>query len=254
MKNLFYNCIIIFLLTPYVFFSQWLSKSESNHSLNFSLALSQVKDDFNYGLVYSGINLSAEYQYSSVTKKEYFEYLSRIYFGANYNKGIGITFGAIPGHLFYGVNVKQDNINSIFVGGFLNANYNWQLYPELQSGHMFWVSSLELGPEIKYILRTGENNVKICLRNSLAGFVSRPSPNTETHFYTLNFYDFVVNANKNLKFGSLNLFNHTMLEVEYNNLSWTSISLNYKFDYFIYNISPGIKFLNHSLAVKWRLN
>ena len=52
----------------------------------------QIKDEFNYGLVFTGPNLVAAYSFSKVTDNGIFRYSPEIAFGGVFNKGAGFAW------------------------------------------------------------------------------------------------------------------------------------------------------------------
>ena len=149
--------------------------------------------------------------------------------------------------------MNNDIPRPLFVGAYLATNYNWQLYPELQSGHMFWWSSIELGPKLFYNLPIKDKLLKMSFSTSLLGWTSRPEPSNETHFYSLKFSDFVKNPHSNLTFGTSSRFNHTHIEIEMQNKAPKKFSIAYAFEYFGYYEAPEISQITHSIHLKWRV-
>ncbi|MFT5168037.1 MAG: hypothetical protein ACI8P3_003276 [Saprospiraceae bacterium] len=129
------------------------------------------------------------------------------------------------------------------LGPYFSANYRWQLYPELQSGHMFWFTSLEIGPRLMLILPYKTRKFNIVFTNSFAGLISRPTPPTEKYFYSLTIADFIENAHRDLEFGFNNKFNHTNLEIKALHTKGKKLSLAYEFEYFSYYQNPTLNYL-----------
>jgi len=229
------------------------SLKQTIHSATLKTQFFQIKDAFNYGLVFNGLNLVGRYSFEKTTEKTSIIYNPEFSFGANFNKGVGLDWGFIPINFFIGRNINRSKSKPLVFGGYFLTNYNWQLYPELQSGHMFWFTSLEIGPQAIFSLPIKHREIKITLSNSLAGFTSRPIPATESYFYSLTFSDFVTNAHSNLKMGSYNLFNHTNLEIELLNNTKKRFSFAYEFEYFGYYKEPKLSYLTHSLNFKWKI-
>jgi len=125
------------------------------------------------------------------------------------------------------------------------------MYPFLQSGHVFWFTVIETGPEFVFDIDIKKRKYKITFRNSLFGWTSRPSPGTETHFYSLNLLDIFGDSNSGFKFGSLNLFNHTNVEIETRSSLGKNLYLAYEFEYFDYFFNPEISYIVHSLNFRW---
>ncbi len=223
----------------------------TDHSIHLKTQFFQIKDKFNYGLVFNGLNLVIGYSLIKTLDEHTFSYTPDFAFGANYNKGIGVALHFKPVDLYYGFMINKNLSKLVTVGPYFAINYRWQMYSELQSGHMFWFTSLELGPKAVVKMPVKNYLFKITFCNSIAGWVARPSPATETYFYSLKFSDFINNAHTNLKFGSFNLFNHTDIEIEAISLFSKRLSFAYEFEYFGYYSNPEISYLVHSLNLRW---
>lgn len=244
--------VVLFMFSSSIIEAQDTLK-HNIHSFTLKTEFIQIKDEFNYGLVNNGLNLGAQYSIEKTLDNARFIYSPEISFGANFNKGIGLSWGFVPIEFFYGYKIDENETKPLIIGAYFSTNYNWQLYPELQSGHMFWFTSIEVGPQLIFALPIKNRHVKIIFSNSLAGLASRPEPATESYFYSLTFSDFVTNAHSNLQFGSFNLFNHTNFEVKLLNKKKKKLSMAYEFEYFGYYMQPKLSYLSHSLNFIWKI-
>lgn len=223
------------------------------HFVSLKTQFFQIKDAFNYGLVYSGINLKGGYSFVVCTKKSTFTYNPDLAFGVNFNKGVAMAWHFKPIDLFYGWKVNKEKSKPLTIGPYFAANYNWQLYPYLQSGHMFWFTSIEIGPRIIITKFIKSKLLRLTFSNSVVGWTSRPEAGTETYFYSLKFSDFFNNAHSNMMFGSFDLFNHTNFEIEMINIKGKRLSFAYEFEYFGYYNDPKISYMAHSINLIWRV-
>lgn len=224
-----------------------------SQSLTLKTEFQQIKDNFNYGLVFSGINLVGKYSLEKSFEKSTFIYSPELGLGVNYNKELGFSLGFVPLDLYYGLKVKNSIAGPLTIGGYITTDYNWQFYPDLQSGHMFWFTSIEIGPQILFTLPVKDRKIEIILSNSLAGYTSRPDPGTETYFYSLRFSDFISNVHSNLQFGSFNKFNHTNIVAKLQPSRNKRLFLAYEFEYFGYYNNPKLNYLSHSLNLNWKI-
>lgn len=229
------------------------SSAEKIHSISLNTRYLQVKDAFNYGLVFHGLNLGVRYTYEWASDRNTVLYAPDFALGANFKKGIGIAIHFRPVDLFYGINVRGGRGKSFTAGPYLSTNYQWHAYPELQSGPMFWYSSLEAGPRVRLSIPFKGKLFQVKISNSLAGFSSRPEPSTEKTFYSTTFTDFFSNAHSNLTFGSWGRFNHTALEVEMVHAKDKRLSVAYEFEYFGYYAAPRYALLLHSVNLTWKI-
>lgn len=223
------------------------------HSVTLKTQFTQIKDAFNYGLVYNGLQLAGCYAHEKTINEAKFIYQSELNFGVNTNIGTGVAWGISPVDIFWGYDVSKTKTSPFLLGAYFLTDYKWQLYPDLQSGHMFWFTSIEIGPQAIFSLPVKNRKLRILASNSLVGFTSRPEPATETYYYSLKFSDFVSNAHSNFNLGFGNLFNHTNLEIELLNKIPKRLSLAYAFEYFGYFGEPRFGYLTHALNLKWRI-
>lgn len=220
------------------------------HTVSFKTQYIQIKDALNYGLVYSGPNLGVAYSYEKNTNTTLLIYSPEIYFGGLFNKGGGFSWRFKPIDIFYGGKLMS---NQITIGGYFSTDYQWQQYPELQGGRLFWFSTIEIGPRIEYALPYKSGVLTINFSNSIAGFTSRPEYITETYYYEFSISEFISVANQNLTFGSFNLFNRTQFGATMKPNSWKRLTLGYSFEYFGYYKAPTLSFVSHSINLNWRL-
>lgn len=247
---------ILICLSACVFSTNALSQNKSeasNRSVNkisFKTQFIQIKDEFNYGLVYSGINLAAAYTFIKITEKSIWDYNPEIAFGATFNKGAGFSWRFKPIDLYYGRKLKSKPIT---IGAYFATDYQWQQYSELQGGRLFWFSVIEVGPKASFRIPLNSFSLDVSVANSLMGFTSRPEPSTETYYYSFNFSEFVSVAHQNLTFGSYGSFNRTKLEIEMQKDSWKRFSIGYSFEYFGYYNEPTLSYLNNSINMNCKL-
>jgi len=246
-----YFILLLFLFS--IVLNAQVSPTKKEHIVSFKTQFIQIKDAFNYGLVYNGLNLKGSYSFVLSSDKFTFSYNPDLAFGAMFNKGVAMAWHVKPIDLFYGWKVNKSETKPLTIGPYFATNYNWQLYPYLQSGHMFWFSALEFGPRFLFTTPIKSKVFRITLTNSLAGWTSRPEPATETYFYSLTFSDFVNNAHSNMKFGSFDLFNHTTLEIALAHAKDKKMSIGYEFEYFGYFDDPRLSYMAHSINLIWKV-
>jgi len=242
--------ILILLITLFNSVCAQSSTRNSKHSLIFKSQFIQIKDAQNYGLVYNGPNLGASYSYEKNSEVKLFMYSSEIYFGGLFNKGGGFSWRFKPFEVYYGRHLKSKPIT---IGTYFSTDYQWQQYPELHGGRLYWFSSIEIGPKIAFELHHKSYSFNIYFSNSVAGFTSRPKPTSESYFYSFSFSEFIKVAHQNLDFGTYNQFNKTKFGIELKHDSWKRLSTGYGFEYFGYYQEPKLTYLSHSLNLKWKI-
>ena len=210
----------------------------------------QLDDQVNYGYVFDGINLAVGYGFQKENQRVVIRYEGEIGFGSVNNLGHGFYWKFKPIDFFHGF--KINNSTSV-LGGYMGAEYSWQQYDELQGGRLFWMSNIEIGPEIQFSIPLGSRNINVGVSSSLAGLAARPEFGPEQYYYSFSFSEFISSSHRNAKFGSFGLFNHTKLNVELLGNGGGRIMLGYEFDYLGYYEEPKATFLSHSINLKWKL-
>lgn len=228
------------------------AEREVFHQLSFKTQYLEIKDGYNYGLAHRGLNLAGAYTLSMELGRNRFSYDAEISFGANYNQGVGMAWTFKPFDFYYGFRLNKSPKLALLLGPYISGYYQWQLYPELQSGHMLWFSSYEAGLKLWASYPLENKRIIVALASSLLNLTSRPESSPETYFYSLTFNDFVSNPHSNMKFGSLDNFLHFQLNVALAGLG-KGFSIGYLFEYMGYNEQPEYQYLTHSINLTWLL-
>jgi hypothetical protein len=222
------------------------------HQVSFKTQYMEIKDVYNYGLAHRGLNLAGAYTLSMEPGRNRFSYDTEISFGVNYNQGIGMAWSFKPIDLFYGFRLNNNPDLILMLGPYLSGYYQWQLYPELQSGHMLWFSSYETGVKLWASHPLESKLLTVFIASSLFSVNSRPQTSPETYFYSLTFNDFVSNVHSDMKFGSLNVFRHFQIQLALSGLD-KRFRIGYQFEYMAYSEYPEYQYLIHSLNLTWQV-
>lgn len=244
-------CALIFFFGSLGLMAQ---KSEPGitHQLGFKTQYLQIKDGYNYGLAHRGLNLGVAYTLSTKSGRNRFSYETELSFGANYNRGVGMSWTFKPYDLFYGFRLNQNPDLILMLGPYMSGYYQWQLYPELQSGHMLWFSSYEAGLRFWGSYPLKSKLLTVSLASSLLNLTSRPQSSPESYFYSLTFNDFVSNVHSDMKFGSPGDFLHYQVHVLFSGFG-RGFSMGYQFEYMGYTEQPEYQYLIHSINLAWQL-
>jgi hypothetical protein len=222
------------------------------HWVSFKTQYLQIKDSYNYGLTHRGLKLAGAYSMTLTSKKTLLAYEAEIGFGANYNQGLGMSWSFKPFDLFYGFRLNNNPDLALTLGPYLSGYYSWQLYPELQSGHMLWISSYEIGPEIWASIPLKNRVLRVSLASSLLSLNSRPQTSPEVYFYSLTLNDFVRNVHSDMSLGSLKSFQHLDIQVVISGLNKRFL-IGYEFEYFGYSDDPKYQHMIHSINLIWQV-
>lgn len=162
----------------------------------------QINEDANFGLVFNGPRLDFGMNWETGNEKGVILY--------EYELGLGIIFSNnIPALGFYLKPVDlsylfriQAGERAFFIGPAIKLEYNYYLYPELQSGFDYWFTNSALGAHATYNLTIGNSSFFIKLYSSLAGFTSRQENFRDPYFYDIGFkqeYDFHVGSRRSIR-------------------------------------------------------
>jgi hypothetical protein len=225
---------------------------ELSHWLSFKTQYVSIKDGYNYGLAHNGLNLAGTYSLTSAVENHVFSYEAEISFGANYKQGLGLAWAYRPFDFFYGFRLNNNPDLTLILGPYLSGNYRWHLYPELQSGHMLWFSSYEIGPELWATVPLEQRLLTLSVASSLFALNSRPKTNPETYFYSLTFNDFVSNVHSHMKAGSIDVYQHFQIQLALSNIN-RRFRIGYGFEYQGYSRDPDYQYITHSVNLIWQV-
>jgi len=225
---------------------------ELKHWISLKTQYLQIKDGYNYGLTHRGLNLVGTYALTSTSDRNTLSYETEIGFGASYNQGLGMSWSFKPFDLFYGFQLNNNPDFLLTLGPYVSGYYKWQLYPELQSGHMLWISSYEIGPELWASVPLESRLLNITIATSLFSLNSRPQDSPESYFYSLTLNDFVSNVHSDMSFGSLNTFQHFDVKVYISGLN-ERFRIGYEFEYLGYSKHPKFQYMGHSINLSWQV-
>ena len=244
--------IIVVLLASVINLKAQENKAEITNYISLNPQFVQIKEGLNYGLVNNGMNLDLEYARISSTDSKTLIYSAELGFGANYRQGLGMNWVFKPLGVFYGFKLTQSPAVEVILGPYAETYYMWQLFPELQSGHMFWLSSYEIGPQVLISMPIKNRVLRLSLSNSVFSLNSRPENKTEEYYYSLSFADFAGNPHSDMSFGFQDTFNHVDLQLSLSGPN-KKFSIGYELEYFGFLAAPKFEMLTHSINLKWRL-
>ena len=249
------NSFLLSIVVTVNCFSQENASNNAVHSLSFQLINEQIKDEFNYGIAFYGGALGLSYRYEKFNTKTIFRYDANASAGLNYSKGIGLSAVFNPMEISYFIKIghKDRDIN-FFIGAYSKANYRLQLYPELHSGHIFWLTNYDIGAKFYTSLKFGKHKINVNLTNSFLTMYSRPVENPETYFYDLSLSNYINQSHKNLDVFRNPKYRNSSVEVEYNIGSDSNSIFVYKLDHIILKGFNGINILCHTFSIRKKLS
>jgi len=244
MNKLFFTAGVLFLLMSYPLIAQVRRSHEA------ALGSLQLKDENNLGMVFSGAQL--EYRYGAQWKINLHEiiYQPQIGFGLGWNRGmIGGQIHIAPVNVKWTMLFYENSRHTVRGGANFITDYNYHL-TQLNDGTLFWTAEIGVSPIIQYGYQWDNKRMNVCLQNSIFGFSSHRQ-GYESYKLLFTWKDFVVEPNKNLKFGSFNHYNHTMASLEFVPNISKKHSIVYELDYLGFYKGNRFHRINHNLI--WRI-
>jgi hypothetical protein len=209
----------------------------------------QIKESLNYGLVFRGPALDAGMNWMFPHRSNIWLYEFRLMLGIPFAKDIaGMNMSIKPLEMAYDWKLPVHKLD-LKVGPALKMEYNYQVYPDLQSGYYFWLTQYNAGISLFASLNTTTGVYRLRAFNNLVGFVSRGENWEDPYFFSDKFSDVFRDLHSDFEFVSPGTFNNTVLEVRYQRSSYSRLAYSYVFDYYVYSGNPSIKFLNQSLRL-----
>lgn len=225
------------------------SQTEKSHAHMISVNFQQIDEDFNYGLVFKGPGLGYSYFASWQKKKWALVYEGRLFLNAPMSKGvIGMSYDVVPVRLDF--LFKTGEKQKFSVGPYFIAEYNYQNYPDLQSGYSFWFTNFSLGAAMSYSFDIKKSKLDLLLHTTVMGLTSRTDELPGyPYFYDLSFSYAVKDVHQDMQFGSWNLYNQSELEVRWCPNAGSRLAYAYTCQYYGYYDSPRLTILNQSLKL-----
>lgn len=221
-------------------------------SFTLSPRFVQVKDQFNYGLVHRGINLGGIYSLRASLPNMDLLYRAEVGMGLDWNHGIGLLLSLKPLDGYAGFILNAGPGKRFLLGPYVAGYYMWQLYPELQSGQMFWFSSYEAGPRFEAELPVRKNTLLLTGSAALAGIQSRPEYQTESYYYSSTTMDFITKPHEGMTVGFPVRFNHVEIGLELVRPG-KRFSLGYAFKYLGFRDEPSFQYVSQSIDLTWKI-
>ena len=198
----------------------------------------------NHGLIFRGPGLVYDYSVRWENKNRIIDYSSRFGFSYLESRKIGggnINF--IPLNLRY---LFKPNEESHFtIGPQLIADYNYELYPDFQSGYSFWFTNFSVAIASQYKFNINQNLFRLSLGSTLYGFTSRPQEYDNPYFFDSSLGYVIKFIHQDLKSGSLNRYNHTEFEFRWQPKSESRMAIAYDLQYYGYFKEPEVIIINH---------
>ncbi len=250
--RLFFTMGILFLImishSPLYAEAKKLKVKQSHEIVLGSL---QIKEQYNLGMVFSGVQLEYRYGLLWELDKHKIRYQPKLGVGAAFNRGmLGVQIHFAPVNVMWTVSLYEKSGHTIKVGANFITDYNYHYY-QLNDGTLFWTAEIGISPILRYGYQWNNKGINLTLQNSLLGFTSHRQ-GYDPYFWCFTWRDFVVNPNKNMKFGSFNHYNHTTVSLEFIPNVLRKHSIVYEFDYLGFYQGNRFHRINHNVI--WRIS
>ena len=237
----FLNC---FILLAGVVFPQEIKTHDHTISLNFL----QIKEQMNYGLAFKGPGLGYTYSAQWQNDARIFDYEGRISFNAVWTRDIvAPSLNLVPARFDYLFKTGADG--KICIGPYAIMEYNYELYPDLQSAYSFWFTHYSMGCALTGWFNIKESRIDLSLHVTAFGFTSRQPEIDDPYFYDAGFGTMIRNLHSDFRFGSLNLYNNTELELRWTPKPGSRLAFAYLYQYYAYTDEPTLKMINQSVKL-----
>lgn len=241
MRKIISISFCILLISPFV-----KGQIIKTHSSGLYINYIQLKDQMNYGLVFSGPGLNYAYSYSWESDRSLISYEGILGMSVMQTHDIpAFNANIIPIHLSYLSDF--DSYKDFMAGIIFITEYSNQFNPDLQSGILFWHTYLSLGPAIKFTKKIAGYQFRFSANSSLIGFNSRQPASHDPYFWKINYGDLFEPHFKDLSFGSLNIFNNSEFEIRWIPIEKSRFEFAYNLKYTGYYIEPKLSILNQSI-------
>jgi len=242
--NKTFTIIIVLILSADIANSQM----EKSHFQAISLNFLQIKEELNYGMVFQGPGLGYAYSAQWQNDKHRIQYEGRITFSTPLTRGIiAASFNIVPVRLDYLFKVGSDKAFSI--GPYFTMEYNYEIYPDLQSGYSYWLTHFSLGGALNYSFDIQQHQFDLIFHTTLLGITSRNPVYDDPYFFDLGLGYVLGYLHQDFQFGSLNRYNQSELEIRWQPKSLSRLAFEYAFQYYGYFDEPELTMLNQSIKL-----
>jgi hypothetical protein len=240
--------ILIYLLLPLniQLFAQ-INVEARYHYL--SSGLKQIKESANFGLVFSGPALNYGYFWSTAKNKNKVTIENELGLAVLFSHDIpALDFYLKLAEVSYLFNVNATDFN-LLIGPMVKFEYNYNLYPDLQSGFDYWFTNFSLGLNSVADFKIANKYFKAKLKTTLLGFTSRQPSYRDPYFYDIGFTYAINHLHSNMGFYTVAGYNQTSIELLWKFKEDSRCTWAYVFNYSGYYGEPKISILSHNVKL-----
>lgn len=208
----------------------------------------QIKESANFGLVFSGANLNYGHYWARSANNRIFSIENEIGVSIPFSKGIpALNIYLKPAEVSY--LFCSSGINRFGAGPFIKFEYDYTLYPQLQSAFDYWFTNFSLGVNSAYHFTISNQPLSARLKFTVCGLTSRQPDYRNPYWYDIGFKHAIRHLNSGLEFSAPGKYNVTDFELIWKPRSDRRFTWSYCFKYAGYFNAPGISMVSHNLKL-----
>lgn len=217
----------------------------SNSFLNSGLK--QIKESANFGLVFNGPEIGYGHYWESLKNNRIFSIENEIRVCIPFSKGIpALNVYLKPAEISY---LFCTSNKSFAVGPLLKFEYDYTLYPQLQSAFDYWFTNFSLGINSRYNFSVVGQLLNARFKFSLCGFTSRQPDYRNPYWYDIGFKHAIKHLNSYFEFSTLSKYNTTDFELSWKPKPNSRITWAYCFNFSGYFDAPEISMVSHNIKL-----
>jgi hypothetical protein len=207
-----------------------------------------IKDQMNYGLVFRGPGIGYAYSARWENKDRILAYEGRFSFSMPVTRSIvGGAFNVMPVRFDYLFKTGADG--KVSLGPYAIMEYNYELYPDLQSGYSFWLTQYSLGFVMTGWFNVKKSRIDLSIHQSAFGITSHQPEIDDPYFFDQSFAYAVKFVHQDFQFGSLDRYNQTELEMRWTPKAGSRLAYAYSFQTCAYFKEPALNMINNTIKI-----
>jgi hypothetical protein len=215
----------------------------------WSAGSTQVKEDANFGMVFTGAGFNYGMNRSFVNEKRIITLETEVGFQVLFSRKIpALDFYIKPVDMSYMFKCSSSG-RALHIGPFVKLEYDYYMYPQLQSGFDYWFIRLSLGINALYRFMLLNSSFNVKFGSSVFGIVSRQPEYRDPYFFDIGIKYAIRHMHQSLAFASFNSFNTADLEIMWKKSRNSRISIGYSLKYSGYYNEPDINMISQSIKI-----
>ena len=240
--------LILLFFTSLIFMAGKAQEKTTISQSYFSAGFKQIKESANFGLVFNGPNINYGHYWESTKNNRIFSIENEIGVCIPFSKGIpALDIYLKPAEISY--LFSNDGKNRFAVGPLVKFEYNYTLYPQLQSAYDYWFTNFSLGVNSFYQFNISNQSLSARLKFTLCGFTSRQPEYRNPYFYDIGFKHAFKHLNSGFEFSTLDKFNTTDFELSWKPKPASRITWAYCFNYSGFFEAPEISMISNNIKL-----